>query len=172
VRIVSGLVASVLLVQAFLIPLTAGLNTPAWSISCEAFFYANWPRLVVALRSKRAAFPWAAAVALRYFPVLRLPEFALGVVVGHALKNTPNGSRSPAMDTLREAALVAGALGAAWVFGSGLPVRLSGVPLADRVCMESGTTALLFALIVWQLARGRGLSPGTLSVASHAPPAR
>jgi peptidoglycan/LPS O-acetylase OafA/YrhL len=202
VRIVSGFFANMLLLQAFIIPLAAGLNTPGWSISCEAFFYANWPRLTVALRPSGGSFPWRRAVlvwavgliapllaivaldrgavpagpfatlledasgaellvrTVSYFPPLRLPEFALGVVVGHALKQTPQSSspaRSIAMDTLRELGLVAALLACTWALGSGLPARVSRVPLATRICIESGTTAILFAVIVWQLARGAGL---------------
>jgi peptidoglycan/LPS O-acetylase OafA/YrhL len=205
VRIVSGFVANALVVQAFIIPLAAGLNTPGWSISCEAFFYANWPRLTVALRSARGSFPWRPAAlawaaglvapllgivaldrgavpagpfatlledasgaellarTLSYFPPFRLPEFALGVVVGHALKQTPNGARSIAADTLREVALVAALFACSWALGSGLPARVSHVPLATRICIESGTTAILFGLIVWQLARGAGLLQQFLS---------
>src|SRR5262249_18829502 len=69
-RFVLGTVACGLLVQAFIIPLAAGLNTPGWSISCEAFFYANWPRLVAALRSPGTAFPWRRAIALWLFGCL------------------------------------------------------------------------------------------------------
>jgi peptidoglycan/LPS O-acetylase OafA/YrhL len=62
VRIVGGLLACGLLLQAFWPPAAAGLNTPGWSISCEAFFYALWPRLVKALEHHRRNFPWSAAV--------------------------------------------------------------------------------------------------------------
>jgi peptidoglycan/LPS O-acetylase OafA/YrhL len=205
VRVVSGFFANVLLIQAFIIPLAAGLNTPGWSISCEAFFYSSWPRLTVALRSARGSFPWRQAVLLwaaglvapllaivaldrgavpigpfatllddasgaellvrtvSYFPPLRLPEFALGVVVGHAMKQTPNRERSVAADTLRELGLVAALFASTWALGSGLPARVSHVALATRICIESGTTAILFGLIVWQLARGAGLLQQFLS---------
>jgi peptidoglycan/LPS O-acetylase OafA/YrhL len=61
-RIAAGLVTCALLLQAFWPPAAAGLNTPGWSISCEAFFYALWPRLVKALQHHRRNFPWSAAV--------------------------------------------------------------------------------------------------------------
>lgn len=205
VRIASGFAACVLLVQAFIIPLAAGLNTPGWSISCEAFFYVNWPRLTVALQSPRGSFPWRRALllwaaglvapllgivaigqevvpvgpfatlledasgaellvrTLSYFPPLRLPEFALGVVVGHALKRAPRPARSTQADTLRELALVAALFACTWALGSGLPARASHVALATRICIESGTTSILFALFVWQLARGSGLLKQFLS---------
>jgi peptidoglycan/LPS O-acetylase OafA/YrhL len=63
-RIVAGIVACTILVQAFLPPLSAGLNTPGWSISCEAFFYAVWPRLVGRLRRAKPGFPWRATILL------------------------------------------------------------------------------------------------------------
>ncbi len=205
VRIALGLLASSTLLQAFIIPLAWGLNTPAWSISCEAFFYANWPRLVTALRSERASFPWGRAVAawllglvvpllaivalragivpagpyatlqedvsggellvraVSYFPPFRLPEFVLGIVVGHALRRTPSGPRSLWKDTAREGALLAALGGAAWAFGSGLGEELTGVAVTRRICIESGATSLLFALLVWQLARGDGLGKRLLS---------
>lgn len=205
VRIVLAVLASSTLVQAFVVPLASGLNTPAWSISCEAFFYATWPRLVTALRSQRSSFPWGRALAtwlvglvapllavallragavprgpfatlledqsggellvrtVSYFPPLRLPEFVLGIVVGHALKSTPNGARSAAKDTVHELALLAALTLVAWSLGSGLSSRLTGEPLADHVFIESSTTSLLFALIVWQLARGDGAVKRLLS---------
>lgn len=50
-----------------------------------------------------------------------------------------------------------------WGLGSGIPGRVTHVALANRVFIESGTTSLLFALIVWQLARGDGLVKRLLS---------
>jgi peptidoglycan/LPS O-acetylase OafA/YrhL len=204
-RFVFGSVACALLVQAFIIPLAAGLNTPGWSISCEAFFYGNWPRLVSALRSARASFPWKraislwllgclvpllAAIALRsgvvpvgpfatllddisgremlartvaYFPPFRLPEFALGIVVGHALRQAPKHMRSRSVDTAVEGLLLA-ALGlVTWLFGSGTLERLSNGFIWSRLCIESGVSSLLFALFVWQLSRGNGLLTRLLS---------
>ena len=204
-RIASGLAGAVLLIQAFWPPLAEGLNTPGWSISCEAFFYALWPRLVGHLRSGRAGLPWrrglliwltgvtipvvgiallrAGAVTeglvatltadvtgsemfartLSYFPPFRLPEFALGIVVGHALRCTPTRARSTTLDTAREIGLALAVIGCGQVLGSGLPGRLSGVALANRVAIESGVLAPIFALVVWQLARGRGLLQRILS---------
>ena len=42
------------------------------------------------------------AQTVSYFPPFRLPEFLLGVVVGHALRVTPARVRSAALDTRRE----------------------------------------------------------------------
>jgi peptidoglycan/LPS O-acetylase OafA/YrhL len=204
-RIVSGLAGALLLIQALWPPLAEGLNTPGWSISCEAFFYALWPRLVGRLRTAEAGFPWrrglllsaatltipvlgiaalragllpAGPVAtltddvsgsemfartLSYFPPLRLPEFALGIVVGHALRGTPAGPRSTSLDTVCEIGLACALIVCAQALGSGLPGKRSGVPLADRIAIESGALAPIFALTVWQLARGRGLAQRILS---------
>ncbi|HEX3597659.1 MAG TPA: acyltransferase, partial [Polyangiaceae bacterium] len=198
-RTALGVAASSLLVQAFVVPLAVGLNTPAWSVSCEAFFYATWPRLVAALRSPRPAFPFRSAIAawlfglvapvcaiaalaadvapggsfatlledvsgpelvvraVSYFPPFRLPEFALGIVVGHALRHTPNRARSVAADTARELLLCAALVAVTWLLGAGVFGRFSNAALANRILVESGTTSLLFALVVWQLARGNGM---------------
>jgi peptidoglycan/LPS O-acetylase OafA/YrhL len=204
-RIAAGIMACGLLLQAFWPPVAAGLNTPGWSISCEAFFYALWPTLVGRLRILRTGFPWPHAFtfwaiglatplvglallrfggvpagpfatltrdagggellcrALSYFPPLRLPEFALGIVVGHALRATPQHSRVPAVDTLYELTLGCGLLACAFALGSDLPARLFGVPLATRIAVEGGALSPLWALWVWQLARGRGLAARLLS---------
>ncbi|HVW27221.1 MAG TPA: acyltransferase [Polyangiaceae bacterium] len=205
VRFVLGVLACFALVQAFVIPLAAGLNTPGWSISCEAFFYANWPTLVTTLRSRKTSFPWRRATLLwllgcmvpalamlalhadlvphgpfatllddvsgaemltrtvTYFPPFRLPEFALGIVVGHALRRTPNRARSITTDSAVEMSLVAGIVAVTWLFGSGVLERASGGFIVSRLCIESGASSLLFALLVWQLARGAGVVTRLLS---------
>jgi peptidoglycan/LPS O-acetylase OafA/YrhL len=198
-RIGGGLAACGLLLQAFWPPVAAGLNTPGWSISCEAFFYSIWPGAVGKLRVKRAGFPllqlqllWTASLIvplagiallrggllpggrfasltldvgadellcrlLAYFPPLRLPEFLIGIALGHALLATPQRPRSTASDTLREAALVCATVACAWVLGNGVPGKVFDFPLADRVVTEGGALSPLFAVWVWQLARGSGL---------------
>jgi peptidoglycan/LPS O-acetylase OafA/YrhL len=197
-RIVVSVLAALLLVQAFVAPLGAGLNTPGWSVSCEAFFYLLWPGLVGVLRSSRVGLPWRrglwlwlaalvvplASIAIMrlgllpngpfsmlhqtvsgndvlaqtvsYFPPFRLPEFLLGVVVGHALRVTPARARSAALDTRRELGLLAALLACCTALGAGLSSRLSGIGLADRVVIQSGLLGPLFALLIWQLARGDG----------------
>jgi len=199
-RIVAGTGVCALLLQALAPQLAVGLNTPGWSISCEAFFYALWPGLVARFSRRRAGFPWGAllllsslsllpslaglaalraglvssapfptlldevpgsellARTLSYFPPLRLCEFLLGVAVGHALRRTPaRTQRSRAADTLRELVLSGALLGCALALGSGLPGHLTGVRLADRIAIEGPLLAPLFALLVWQLARGQGV---------------
>ncbi|MEO6238617.1 MAG: acyltransferase [Vicinamibacterales bacterium] len=198
IRIVAGVGGSLLLVQALWPPLAEGFNTPGWSISCEAFFYALWPWLVRQLRTERAGLPWRRGLSLwgaglilpalgvaalranivaggtiatlthdvsgaemlartlSYFPPIRLPEFALGIVIGHALRQTPPRVRSMPVDTLREALLAGALIICALALGSGVLSRVLGIPLADRIAIESGLLAPLFGLSVWQLARGRG----------------
>jgi peptidoglycan/LPS O-acetylase OafA/YrhL len=65
-------------------------NTPAWSLSCELFFYACFPLLIVAFRNTSgqclgaaalilpAVLPWI-GVPAAWKPVLHLSDFAIGV---------------------------------------------------------------------------------------------
>jgi peptidoglycan/LPS O-acetylase OafA/YrhL len=205
-RIVSGLAAGLLLLQAFWPPVAAGLNTPAWSISCEAFFYAAWPRLAGRLRAAGPRFPWRKGLllwaaglvaptlailavragvlprgpfpsllddvsgaellvrAVSYFPPLRLPEFALGIVLGHSLRQTPERARSVPGDTARELALLGVLLAFGWALGTEPTSSRTDSALVRRIVIESGSLAPLFALLVWQLARGRGLAARCLSL--------
>ena len=205
VRIASGVAGALLLLQALWPPLAEGLNTPGWSISCEVFFYALWPRLVGQLRNERAGLPWRRGLllwaagltppllgiaalragflpagpfatladdvsgsemlarTLSYFPPFRLPEFALGIVLGHALRCTPARPRSVALDTVCEIGIGSALIICARALGSGLAGQLFSVPLADRIAIESGVLSPIFAVLVWQLARGRGLMQRMLS---------
>ncbi|HEX4382193.1 MAG TPA: acyltransferase [Myxococcales bacterium] len=207
-QIVIAVAACALLLQAFWPPISVGLNTPAWSLSCEAFFYALWPGVVGRLHTKKPGFPWRRTLlawllglvapvvvvlllharlvpgrsfwallgdvstgemlsrALSYFPPLRLPEFLMGIAVGHALSATPARARSPGRDTLREAALCCVTIACAWALGAGAPERIFGVRLATRFFVEGGVLSPLLALWVWQLARGRGLLTQLLSTSA------
>lgn len=92
------------------------VNTPAWSLSVEAFFYLMFPFTVAALRKLTARGLWATAAvstavpvvlaaiasqslnssdlddgsfmawAAYYFPLARFPEFILGVVLAMQLR--------------------------------------------------------------------------------------
>ena len=92
-----------------------------------------------------------------------VPEFALGIVLGHALRRTPDRPRSFVVDSLREASLAGALLLCTFALGSGLASRALGVALADRIAIESGILAPIFALLVWQIARGQGLLQKLLS---------
>lgn len=115
---VGSAVLNVLLLQAWAPsqPVAFGYNAVSWSLACEAFFYACFPFLYVALvrLSERARWMAAAAglaaaglvtVALLalfrgedlgywsyYMPLVRLPEFVLGIVLALAIRG---GWRSP-----------------------------------------------------------------------------
>ena len=183
-----GAVPALLLLQAWS-PLTAlGWNSPGWSLSCEGFFYAAWPRVVRALRPAgrgafwaRCALLWCAAMApplawlalrarlpeagtvpsllgplsldqaiaqaLRYTPLLRLPEFLIGICLGHALRR-PARSVSPAVATLRElSALGCAAVAVVWL----------GSDRSDPVLLDTAACTPLFAVLLFFLARGGGV---------------
>src|SRR6187431_702382 len=102
---VAGL-AYVTLLQAWHPRVTNTWNTPGWTLSVEAFFYAVFPVLLRVTKSwKLRSFCWVAAASWalpillhtilfedrmsvgahtfwRSFPPLRLPEFVLGVAAG------------------------------------------------------------------------------------------
>ena len=107
---------SALLVQAWVPAHALDLNGPAWSLSVEAFFYLCFPLLVRLLAPLRARWlvvvggmAWAAAVTpalvhkgpvsvlarttpadlvLLFDPLVRLPDFVVGVVAGLAFLRT------------------------------------------------------------------------------------
>ena len=92
------------LTQAWVPPVATTWNGPGWSLSVEALFYLSFPTLAAALlRGRGLARAWATAggclavlvllaaartavtsglSAFTFLPVLRLPEFALGMAVG------------------------------------------------------------------------------------------
>jgi peptidoglycan/LPS O-acetylase OafA/YrhL len=92
------LAAYVTLVQAWLGPLPVGWNTPAWSLSCEMFFYALFP--LGALLARRASWGrviamavaaccltrmmWAAGVSDDIKPMVHLADFLMGVAAACA----------------------------------------------------------------------------------------
>jgi peptidoglycan/LPS O-acetylase OafA/YrhL len=77
---------------------TAGWNTPAWSLSCEMFFYLIFPLLIFPLRKCRwggtlaAALTaclmtqamWAAGVSDQLKPLVHLADFLMGIAVSRA----------------------------------------------------------------------------------------
>jgi peptidoglycan/LPS O-acetylase OafA/YrhL len=108
-RFVGGAILTPLALQAWWPPVAAVWNFPGWSLSVEAFFYALFPSLVVAMvrldgaRSMVLAYllvlgAVAARVALSsltpaetfeswpsfllYFPLFHLPKFLLGMAMG------------------------------------------------------------------------------------------
>ena len=126
---VDALVAQVLAVQAWFPreEIYLGINSPAWSISVEAFFYALFPLLIGSLSRAfatscaravftMAALTWACAAAVfaiphhadvwttYIFPPVRLVDFVVGMLLGMAFLR---GYRLPGRATAWEIAAVA-----------------------------------------------------------------
>src|SRR5262245_23351549 len=89
---VAGLAAGTL-VQGWFPGLELVWNGPGWSLASEAFFYLLFPILLPVLESLSRPGLWfigglccvaalAAGDVLAYLPLLRLPEFVLGIAVG------------------------------------------------------------------------------------------
>ena len=125
---VDALVAQVLAVQAWFPreEIYLGINSPAWSISVEAFFYALFPLLIGSLSRAfatsgaravftMAALTWACAAAVfaiphhtdvwttYIFPPVRLVDFVVGMLLGMAFLR---GYRLPGPATAWEIAAV------------------------------------------------------------------
>jgi peptidoglycan/LPS O-acetylase OafA/YrhL len=94
-----GLVASyVLLFQGWAGKLPVGWNTPAWSLSCEIFFYACFPVLVILFRRANwltiiaaSALACMLPTVMRHYgvreawkPLLHLGDFVIGIAAAHA----------------------------------------------------------------------------------------
>lgn len=151
-------------------------NSPGWSLSAEAFFYAAFPLIVPALlryargRLLRAAgVLWLLALlppalyllthadggtaasrdptlmSIKFHPVLRIPEFVMGVVLGKLfLDRSAAPSSSPAPRWAAETA--AGAI----------LLLLAASPALPFVLLHNGLLAPLFGLLIFGLAGGRG----------------
>ena len=111
-----ALVADLLLVQAWFAKIALALNTPAWTLSSEAFFYVAFPFLLPSLKRIRRPLVavlllWALQLALPclciyglepahpgwspgfsaflLMPIARLGEFAAGMVMGFTFRQHP-----------------------------------------------------------------------------------
>ncbi|MGP3936038.1 acyltransferase family protein [Nonomuraea sp. KM88] len=143
------------------------VNTPAWSLACEAFFYAVFPWLVALVRAVPARRWWLLAVGLvagvwavsalatlmpeplaywfvTIFPVTRLLEFTLGICLALMIRN--GRWRGPGVGVsagfVAVAYLAAGLVPEPWVW----------------VAWMAGPLALLVAaLAAADARRGRGL---------------
>ncbi len=178
-RVGAATAANLAGLQAWIPALTFVGNTPGWSVSVELFFYAAFPWLALAAANPRrtralvaaclvlalgaAASPAlvppasGAATFLKCGPVLRLPEFVLGLALGRAFIQRRR-ALAPAAATLL------GALAAAAV----LAIVLASGPV-PRYFLH----ALLlpaFALLLWTVAEGgaRWLGGATLALLGEA----
>jgi peptidoglycan/LPS O-acetylase OafA/YrhL len=102
------LATHVALIQAWLGPLPVRWNTPAWSLSCEMFFYALFP-LLGAFVIRRVRWPWIAAMAAvacvltramwavgisdAIKPLVHLSDFLMGMVAGCAFELVQDKAR-------------------------------------------------------------------------------
>ena len=168
----AGAVAVLSLQQAWT-PWTAWYwNFPAWSVSVEAFFYLAFPFVALKLKkfNIRACFIgmavlWLLALlvpvtlcltrgvvpvigdriqmAVEYTPLLRLPEFLIGLLLGRAYVL---GFRFPPAAAKAIGFLSAVALLACLAYGPAIP----------RPVLANGLLAPLFALLIYSLAEGQG----------------
>jgi peptidoglycan/LPS O-acetylase OafA/YrhL len=178
-----GLAPMVLLVHAWTPEHSEGINMVAWSLSVEAFFYATFPWLAASRRFRRALRRpgWVLAglgvlsvgpvllvlggavpggeTAVRYldrFPVLRWPEFLVGVVLGvlylRARFLREQAGDEPARPA-RRGWVRRGLRHAPW---AGVAVVAWLGATADWEPILVRALALpLFGLLIWSLAAGR-----------------
>jgi peptidoglycan/LPS O-acetylase OafA/YrhL len=99
--------AYALLVQGWLGPIPVNWNTPAWTLSCEVFFYAAFPLLIVFFRRPSwtrialvAVFSffltrwlWAAGVSDGVKPLIHLSDFLMGLAAAGAYDLLLRGGR-------------------------------------------------------------------------------
>jgi peptidoglycan/LPS O-acetylase OafA/YrhL len=174
-RIVVSALAYLTLLQSWHPRVTNSWNTPGWSLSTEAFFYAVFPTLlaktkrwtarrfigvaltswalplvlyVVLARSHRASFELAGTQTLwRSLPLLRLPEFMLGVGAGRLYLS---GRLGPHLKVLRWTGAISFVLALVLLgWDLGLPKEIVGDALE----------APLFAAMILAAASGAIPSP-------------
>lgn len=160
-----ALLGGVTLTQAWSSTYAFALNGPAWSLSCEGLFYVAFPFLLPPLLrisprqsagvavacvatscvvglvmggSPAGGDTWTAAFCS---PVLRLPQFLLGIAM---CRLWAAGVRAPGWDPLWTVAAVLAAV-----------ELVSNVP---SLALSYGPIDALFALLIWQLADGRGIA--------------
>jgi peptidoglycan/LPS O-acetylase OafA/YrhL len=89
---------------------TAGWNTPAWTLSCEMFFYLMFPLLMIPIRNwgwlriipvalgacvlTRAM--WALGISDYLKPVVHIPDFLMGIALARAFELLTRGREAPA----------------------------------------------------------------------------
>lgn len=173
-------VATLFGVQALIPAWALTWNPPGWSVSVELFFYALFPwlgpafmRLTLRDARRACAVLWVTGVlpvvayrlsgitedavlhpirnAVLYFPLLRLPEFVLGMLTARQFLECP-----PAAHHGRTALAALGVVPVVVVSGALLGVDVDPVK-------QSGLLAPAFALIILHLAHGGGVAARVLS---------
>lgn len=124
-----GLIANYgLLLQGWTGHLPVGWNTPAWSLSCEVFFYISFPLAVVALRRVPPFYLAAAACLLtrvlfaagirdEWKPLVHFADFVMGIAVASVYERLTRAEHRPAGFWLY---IPAGALGGALIAWPGM----------------------------------------------------
>jgi peptidoglycan/LPS O-acetylase OafA/YrhL len=103
------LAAHILMLQAWIWPLPVNWNTPAWSLSCEMFFYllfplgvlllrgARWPRVLVAatIAICLTRVLWRLGVSDDVKPLVHLADFLMGLAAARAYDLLSKSSSPP-----------------------------------------------------------------------------
>jgi peptidoglycan/LPS O-acetylase OafA/YrhL len=88
---------------------TAGWNTPAWSLSCEMFFYPIFPLLMIPMRDwgwgrtisaglvacGLTQAMWAVGISDQIKPLVHLSDFLMGIAVARAFELLTEGRTAP-----------------------------------------------------------------------------
>jgi peptidoglycan/LPS O-acetylase OafA/YrhL len=124
------LAAHLLLVQAWLGAIPVNWNTPAWSLSCEMFFYAVFPCAALFIRrptwrniTLAALFAlvltrvmWSAGVSDNIKPLVHLADFLMGIAAACAFGLLEQRPRPPRGWWLYLAGFLGAALAIAWAY--------------------------------------------------------
>ncbi|SEU22304.1 acyltransferase family protein [Stigmatella erecta] len=172
-KLLLGGLSALLLVHAWLPPVALYWNPPGWSVSVEAFFYAVFPFAAPWLGRLRRGQLWGAMGGfwllgllpslvylglqvdgglnvLKFNPLLRLPEFLMGLVLGRLfLGESPSPRHSGALLAPAAAVLLLGAFAMS--------------PSIPFVLLHNALLAPAFAALVYGLARGGGALGWVLS---------
>lgn len=132
-QIAGATVGDLLGAQAWIPSITNLGNVPGWSVSVELFFYALFPLLAARPRRPWLAaggfwllalamaalpsLPWlsgGAAIFAKCSPPARLPEFLVGVALGHGFSRAPRWRPATASWVAAAALLAVAALSSLW----------------------------------------------------------
>ena len=121
-----GLIANYgLLLQGWTGHLPVGWNTPAWSLSCEVFFYISFPLTAVILRRVHPAVLATAACLFtrvlfamgvhdEWKPLVHFADFAMGIAAASVYERLAGSTRRPSGYWLYLPGCAAGAALIAW----------------------------------------------------------